>query len=87
MDQTVGELLLLLRVSKHHSGAQMADQTVGQVLLLRRGCGELRSPGAYTREARERGSKEASAGVWCISILTSGQGQTRQRVRSAQLRT
>ena len=85
MDQTVGELLLLLRVSKHHSGAQMADQTVGQVLLLRRGCGELRSPGAYTREARERGSKEASAGVWCISILTSG--QTRQRVRSAQLRT
>ena len=85
MDQTVGELLLLLRVSKHHSGAQMADQTVGQVLLLRRGCGELRSPGVYTREARERGSKEASAGVWCISILTSGQGQTRQR--SAQLRT
>ena len=54
MDQTVGELLLLLRVSKHHSGAQMADQTVGQVLLLPRGFEELRSPGAYKNEVRER---------------------------------
>ena len=41
MDQTVGELLLLLRVSMLQSGAQGADQT------------ELRSPGAYKSEVRE----------------------------------
>ena len=39
----MGELLLLLRMSKHQSEAQEADQTVGELLQLLRVFGDLRA--------------------------------------------
>jgi hypothetical protein len=77
VDQTVVELLLLLRMSMHQLEAQGADQTVGQVLLLPRGFEELRSPGAYKNEVRERVLERSVHGclVYLYPDLRSGPNQ------------